>query len=90
MTCGIYQILHTESQKRYIGSSKNISKRLSHHKWSLKNKKHYNDYLQKIYNKYGAEAFEFSVLIERINKWNKEHPEPWNKEKAAMLGVNKP
>lgn len=61
---GIYQILHIESGKRYIGSSVNVRNRLYHHKDRLKYGKHANDYLQKAYNKYGIGGFEFKKILE--------------------------
>lgn len=61
---GIYQILHKSSGRRYIGSSINVSKRLSHHKNRLVRGLHANDYLQKTFDKYGIEDFEFQFIVQ--------------------------
>lgn len=65
---GIYQILHKESGKRYIGSSKNIKNRLAEHKSGLRHSRHPNDYLQKAFNKYGEDAFEFKQIVECLQQ----------------------
>lgn len=59
---GIYIIRHTVSEKRYVGSSANVSLRIRCHKNDLNNKKHPNKYLQRAWNKYGKEAFEFKII----------------------------
>lgn len=59
---GIYGIRNLVNNKIYIGSSKNIHKRMVHHKSLLKNNKHFNVYLQYSYNKYGIENFVFFVI----------------------------
>jgi len=60
---GIYSILHTESGKVYIGSSKNTKRRIGAHKTDLKYSKHPNHALQNYYNKYGLNAFEFTIIF---------------------------
>lgn len=60
MKSGIYQIKINNSF--YIGSSRNIQRRYWEHLWKLKNKKHPNIHLQYLYNKYGEEKFELSIL----------------------------
>ena len=61
---GIYSIRNKVNNKVYIGSSKNLNIRLTRHKNYLLKNKHENSYLQKSYNKYGLENFEFSILEE--------------------------
>lgn len=63
MTVGIYEILNTKNNKRYIGSSINIETRLSQHKSSLKHNRHSNTYLQRSWNKNNGESFVFKPLI---------------------------
>ena len=60
--CGIYMIRNTITDKLYIGKSVNIKKRFNEHKHELRNGCHHNDHLQKAWNKYGEDAFEFHVL----------------------------
>jgi len=62
MSCGIYMIKNIANNKKYIGSTINFKKRFIGHKWALKNNKHFNKHLQRSYNKYGANNFEFSIL----------------------------
>lgn len=62
--CGIYMIRNTINGKLYIGKSVNIKKRFNEHKHELRLGSHHNDYLQKAWNKYGEDAFEFIVLEE--------------------------
>lgn len=60
---GIYQILNKNNEKRYIGStSESFKKRFNLHKHHLRNNKHKNSHLQYSWNKYGEDAFEFSIL----------------------------
>lgn len=62
--CGIYEILNIQNQKRYIGQSIDIYRRWIQHKSELNRDCHDNDYLQKSWNKYGEDAFEFHILEE--------------------------
>lgn len=43
---GVYQIYNKETNKRYIGSSINIERRLKEHKRNLKANRHSNQHLQ--------------------------------------------
>lgn len=64
MTCGIYKIYNTIEDKCYIGQSLDIEKRWKGHVNELKKGKHINKKLQLAFDKYGIEAFEFSILKE--------------------------
>lgn len=59
---GIYCIINIYNGKRYIGSSKNIRKRLWGHRAELRHNKHDNQYLQNAWNKYGEDKFDFYVI----------------------------
>jgi group I intron endonuclease len=61
---GIYQITHTESGKKYIGSAKNIRVHWLGHKSDLRLNVHHSPSLQNAYNKYGPDAFTFEILEE--------------------------
>ena len=64
MICGIYCILNTDNNKRYIGRSVDIKDRWAHHKSVLRKGKHLNKYLQRAWAKYGEDAFSFFILEE--------------------------
>jgi group I intron endonuclease len=64
-TVGIYCIINTKNNKIYIGSTKNILKRLNTHFNSLKKNKHRNYYLQKEFNKY--KKYFGSMILEKIS-----------------------
>lgn len=65
--CGIYKIINVLNNKIYIGSSINVTSRIRNHFNDLKAKRHKNNYLQNVYNKYGKEIFTWS-LIEKCKK----------------------
>lgn len=64
MTCGIYEIVHVSSGRRYIGHSRQIEYRWWQHQGDLEANSHHNHPLQNAWNKYGREAFFFRVLEE--------------------------
>lgn len=59
---GVYQILNTVNGKRYIGSTVNLRTRRNDHWRALKQRNHYNHYLQNAWNRYGKKSFSFEVL----------------------------
>lgn len=59
---GIYCIENIINNKKYIGQSIHIHRRWSEHKYELNNNFHSNDYLQKAWNKYGADNFKFYII----------------------------
>lgn len=61
---GIYCIENTCNNKKYIGQSVDINNRWRQHKNELNQGIHFNDYLQKSWNKYGENSFLFYVLEE--------------------------
>lgn len=69
--CGIYCIENIDTNKKYIGQSRNVYKRWIDHKYALARNIHDNDYLQKAWNKYGEDRFVFYIveecLIEQLN-----------------------
>jgi len=63
---GIYFIYNRINGKTYLGSSKQIHKRIREHFGEMQRNCHGNSYLQNAYNKYGIRAFEFGVLEETL------------------------
>jgi len=61
---GIYRITNLMDGKFYVGSSINISARLSKHKSLLRNNIHFSTHLQNSWNKYGEYCFLFETIEE--------------------------
>lgn len=59
---GIYKITNIKTGRMYIGSSVNITNRLSHHFSHLSKGTHHCSYLQNSYNKWGRDSFDFDIL----------------------------
>lgn len=64
MISGIYVIYNLVNNKMYIGQSFDVETRLRKHKESLRRGTHYNDHLQKAFNKYGENSFFFKLVLE--------------------------
>lgn len=69
---GIYCIENLVNGKRYIGQSNDIEYRWKRHKYELNRGCHDNDYLQKAWDKYGCDNFNFYIIelcdIEKLNE----------------------
>lgn len=64
MKKGIYIIKNKVNNKVYIGQSKNLGQRYASHIRRIKTKTHYNEILQRAFEKYGIDNFEYSILEE--------------------------
>lgn len=62
MKIGIYSITHTETGRCYVGQSSSLGTRWLWHKAALRRRAHPNTMLQRTWDKYGPECFEFVVL----------------------------
>lgn len=58
----IYAIKNVQTNQLYIGKTINYQDRIYYHKSYLKKNNHYNKYLQRSWNKYGEDNFEFYVV----------------------------
>lgn len=58
---GIYKIINKIDDKYYVGSTKDFDKRWLEHKSALIGNRHPNDKLQRAWNKYGQDKFEFVI-----------------------------
>lgn len=59
---GIYQIVNKVNQKKYIGSSIRLQGRKKRHFSELNCNIHHSQALQRAYNKYGKDSFDFFIL----------------------------
>jgi group I intron endonuclease len=98
---GIYKIVNKTNGKCYVGSAVNIEQRWHGHKSDLKLKKHHSAHLQRAWEIYGADSFEFEVveyvdkqlLIQREQYWIEllsaygEHGYNTNPKAGSSLGV---
>tara|TARA_R110000765_G_scaffold259283_1_gene359451 strand:- start:91 stop:879 length:789 start_codon:yes stop_codon:yes gene_type:complete len=60
----IYEIKNKTNNRIYIGCTTQLERRWREHKGSLERGRHENGLLQKDYNKYGKDAFVYSILKE--------------------------
>jgi group I intron endonuclease len=65
---GVYLILNTITNQRYVGMTTNFRLRLRSHLDDLEQGRHHNTLLQFDYNRYGKEAFRFSILEKVASK----------------------
>lgn len=65
---GIYEIVHTATGRRYIGSAVSFSTRWRLHLSHLRRGVHHSVVLQRAWNKYGAAAFAFRPLMVCFNR----------------------
>jgi len=76
-TSGVYCIYNAQTNKKYIGSSENVTHRLVSHFRDLKQNKHCNRKLQNAWNKYGqnvwriiiVEIVDTCLLLDREQYW---------------------
>lgn len=66
MKKGIYIITNKVNGKVYIGQTKKLGQRYSGHLYRINRKEHHNELLQRAFEKYGSDNFEYSVLEEVI------------------------
>lgn len=59
---GVYAIINTLNNKKYIGSTKHFKHRFAEHRSELRGNYHKNKHLQNAYNKYGENYFVFEIL----------------------------
>ncbi len=61
---GIYLISNERDGRFYVGKASNITMRWHHHRHHLAKGNHINAFLQRAWNKYGPDAFVFSVVVD--------------------------
>ncbi len=68
MKKGIYIIKNKTNGKVYIGQSQKLNQRYGGHLYRLKRKEHHNEILQRAFDKYGIDNFEYNVLEEILDE----------------------
>jgi group I intron endonuclease len=63
MKSGVYQIRNLTNNRRYIGSATDLKDRWRCHRRDANAQTHHSVVLQRAWNKYGADAFVFEVLL---------------------------
>lgn len=86
---GIYELYCKDNDKSYIGLSSDIKNRWYHHKSMLRLGKHDNIHVQRVYDKYGPDAFEYSILEECEEQRLEEKEKYWESEigKENLLNI---
>jgi group I intron endonuclease len=59
---GLYAIVNKLNHRAYVGSSVDIDRRMKEHKTHLSKNKHHCAHLQRSWNKYGKDSFEFRQI----------------------------
>ncbi|PLR72159.1 GIY-YIG nuclease family protein [Bacillus sp. UMB0728] len=92
MSVGIYQIRNIYNDKVYIGKSFNIEKRWRQHRDSLLRDKHVNKKLQRDFNIFKKDAFQYKVLVNcAVSHLDRNESlicyefDVWNKEKGYNI-----
>lgn len=68
----IYKIINLDTNKYYLGSTKEIKKRTLRHFNELRKNKHHCIHLQRAFNKYGEDNFKLEIILECENYKDKE------------------
>lgn len=88
MTCGIYKIGFSGTDKVYVGSSRDIEKRIKQHKAMLENDCHHSFKLQNYYNANKTEVH-FSIVEECLEIDRFKVEAYWiNKHNSIICGFN--
>lgn len=89
MTAIIYEINNTQNEKRYIGSTSQWERRKYEHTYLLKNGNHGNRHLQNAWNKYGSDAFKFSIIEETDQQFAEEQKYLDEAEWSNLYNISK-
>lgn len=66
--CGVYLIHNTFHNRKYIGSSKDVERRIKTHKKDLQKGSHDSRFMQRDYDEVGEEFFKYIVLKDNIEE----------------------
>lgn len=86
----IYKISIIGSEKTYIGESLDVSNRIAKHFSFLRKKIHHNPILQNLFNKYGEECFNVSIIefLDRNKKLLKERELYYQKQEENCISLD--
>ena len=88
-TAGVYLIFCSKTNKYYIGSTENLMQRYTQHSRMLEDNRHHSIKLQEDWNKFGEDAFVFSVITEcDIANARKQELELINSLQVEKYGYN--
>jgi group I intron endonuclease len=59
---GVYALTNTITNRRYVGSTKDLSNRRASHFWQMRANRHKNRLIQADFDQHGADSFRFDVL----------------------------
>jgi group I intron endonuclease len=85
---GVYLITNTTNGKVYVGQARNINTRWNHHRHLLDKGTHNNPYLQRAWNKLGAGAFQFTVVVDLSSVPKSQLTEEQNRHEALVFALH--
>lgn len=94
MNSGIYEIVNTTNQHRYIGSAVDFTRRFREHTYRLNGQRHHAQPLQRAWNKYGAAAFEMHPIMlvngDGLLQWEQKYLDEFKPEYNIALNAIAP
>lgn len=85
---GVYAIKNLVSGRAYIGRAVNMSRRWGHHLYNLKNGTHRNPFLQRAWDRYGPDAFQFAIWENLSGVPEEDLPQRLHEAEAAALAAH--
>lgn len=83
---GVYLIENTANGRVYVGSSKDVDRRLEHHTYQLSRGKHHNSRLQKDYTSQQGVGFEYKVIEHSVPTERLQHAENYWIKGLCLVG----
>lgn len=72
----------------YVGATSNLKSRYSYHEYMLRAGKHFNDGLQKAYNKFGKVECEVLEVTDKPNERESYYIQKYRNEKVSIVNVS--
>lgn len=86
-TSGVYAIICTVNDRRYVGSSGGIEARWAQHRFALRHGKHGRPEMQADWDEHGEQAFSFTLLETHASKEEREAVEQRYMDEARAAGL---